>query len=193
MEATAKMNKPKSRPQQQQLKSVYSSCEITKRIMLPFTAIGKNLQQTIENTINAMVGGKCIVEGYVRQDSIKIISYSSGVAKGENVVFDVLFNCEVCYPVAGMNLSCVAKNITKAGIRAESADETPSPFVLFVIRDHYYANDYFNSIEEGEKFTARVIEQRFELNDKYVSVIAELVMPPKEGRKEAKPRLVFED
>jgi hypothetical protein len=160
------------------------------------TAIGKNLLQTLENTITKMVGGKCIVEGYVKPGSIRVITFSSGIVKGENILFNVVFNCEVCYPVAGMNLNCIAKNITKAGIRAESADEQPSPFVLFIARDHYYASDYFNSIEENEKFIARVIAQRFELNDKYVSIIAELVPPSKEGKdgkKESKPRLILDD
>ena len=45
--------------------------------------------------------------------------------------------------------------------------------------------------EENEKFVARVIAQRFELNDKYVSIISELVPPSKEGKKESKPRLVL--
>jgi hypothetical protein len=74
-----------------------------------------------------------------------------------------------------MNLNCVVKNVTKAGIRAESAEENPSPFVLFIARDHFFANKYFNTVEEGAKIVARVIAQRFELNDRYVSVIAELV------------------
>ena len=185
-----KPSKPKYR--QKETKAVYSPCQITKSIMLPMTAIGKNLQQTLENTITKMVGGKCIVEGYIRSGSVRVITFSSGLVKGENILFDVVFNCEVCYPVSGMNLNCIAKNITKAGIRAESADEQSSPFVLFVARDHFYASDYFNSIEENEKFVARVIAQRFELNDKYVSVIAELV-PPKERefKKDVKPRLIL--
>ena len=184
--------KPKYR--QKEIKAVYSPCQITKSIILPITSIGKNLQQTLENTIVKMVGGKCIVEGYVRPDSVRVITFSSGIVKGENILFDVVFNCEVCYPVSGMNLNCIAKNITKAGIRAESADEHPSPFILFVARDHFYASDYFNSIEENEKFVARVIAQRFELNDKYVSIIAELVPPSKERdpKKESKPRLILD-
>ena len=186
----AKPFKPKYR--QKEIRTVYSPCQITKSLMLPMTAIGKNLVETLEDTITRMVGGKCIVEGYVKPGSIKIITFSSGVVKGANILFDVVFNCEVCYPVSGMNLNCIAKNITKAGIRAESADEQPSPFILFIARDHFFANDYFNSIEEKEKFVARVIAQRFELNDKYVSVIAELV-PSKEFKKDVKPRLVFEE
>ena len=181
-------SKPKYR--QKEIKPVYSPCQITKNIVLPMTTIGKKLHETIEDTISKMVGGKCIVEGYVKPDSIKVITYSSGIVKGENIIFDIVFNCEVCYPVAGMNLNCIAKNITKAGIRAESVDENPSPFVLFIARDHFYASDYFNSIEENEKFVARVIATRFELNDKYVSIIAELVTP-KEGKKESKPLLVL--
>lgn len=189
MEPVVKTSKPKYR--QKETRSVYSPCQITKNIILPMIAIGKNLQQTLENTITKMVGGKCIVQGYVRPGSIKVITYSSGIVKGENITFDVVFNCEVCYPISGMNLNCIAKNITKAGIRAESVDEQPSPFVLFIARDHYFASEYFNSIEENEKFVARVIAQRFELNDKYVSIISELVPPTKEGKKESKPRLVF--
>jgi DNA-directed RNA polymerase subunit E'/Rpb7 len=175
------------------IKNVFTICEITKTIVLPINSIGKNLHVTIETTISKMVGGKCIVEGYVKPNSIKVITYSSGVIKGQNVIFDVVFLCEVCYPVSGMLLNCIAKNITKAGIRAESSDESPSPFVLFIARDHYYSNDYFNSIQENEKFVGRVIAQRFELNDKYISIIGEIVPPQKDERNELKPRLTIED
>lgn len=157
--------------------NVYSKSLITKTISLPIVAVGKTLQQTIERSITSSVEGKCIVEGYVKPDSVKVITYSSGVVKGDVVIFDTAYECEICFPVPGMLLNCIAKNITKAGIRADSAEELVTPFVLFVARDHYFANDYFNSIKENDKFVARVIAQRFELNDKYISIIAEIVLP----------------
>jgi DNA-directed RNA polymerase subunit E'/Rpb7 len=177
---------------QKEAKNVYGVSQITKTIILPISAVGKNIHQTIERVISSMVENKCIVEGFVKVGSTRVITYSSGLLKGENVLFDVVFECSVCYPVAGMLLNCVAKNITKAGIRAESSEENPSPFVLFIARDHYYSNDYFNSIEENDKFVARVIAQRFELNDKYVSIIAEPV-PPKDDKFIKKPRLQFDE
>ena len=177
---------------QKETKNVYGLAQITKTIMLPISAVGKNIHLTIERVISSMVEGKCIVEGFVKTGSTRVITYSSGLLKGENVIFDVVFECSVCYPVAGMLLNCVAKNITKAGIRAESSEESPSPFVLFIARDHFYSNDYFNSIEENDKFVARVIAQRFELNDKYVSVIAEPVSP-KDDKFIKKPRLQFDE
>jgi hypothetical protein len=192
MEPIAKTSKAfKSKYRPKEIRSVYGPCQITKIIVLPITAIGKNLLQTLENTISKMVGGKCIVEGYVKPDSVRVITYSSGLIKGDDVKFNVVFNCEVCFPVAGMNFNCVAKNITKAGIRAESVDEHPSPFILFIARDHYYASDYFNSIEENDKIVATVIAQRFELNDSYVSIIAQLV-PPKDDIKKIKPTLIID-
>ena len=93
-----------------------------------------------------------------------------------------------------MLLSCVAKNITKAGIRAESADEMPSPVVVFVAKDHHYNSSDFSEIKEGDVFTTRVIGQRFELNDKYVSIIGEVVKTSDGSNKvKSKPRLVIQD
>jgi len=171
-------------------KNVYSRSLITESLLLPISVIGRTLKQILEQTIISMVEGKCIVEGYVKPGSVKVITYSSGIIKGDKVLFEIVYECEVCFPVAGMLLNCVAKNITKAGIRAESSDNVPSPFVLFVARDHYFSNDYFNSVKENDKFMARVIAQRFELNDKYISIIAEIVIP-KDQKKTKKPKLIL--
>jgi hypothetical protein len=73
-----------------------------------------------------------------------------------------------------MHINCVAKHINKAGIRAE-VNETPSPVVIFIARDHNYSSPLFSQIKEDEHITVRVIGQRFELNDKYISIIAELI------------------
>jgi DNA-directed RNA polymerase subunit E'/Rpb7 len=191
MEAVAKQ---KYKKKQQVENNIYTRSLITRNIAIPIVSVGKNIQETIEHFISQNYEGKCVVEGFIKPDSCKIVTHSSGLIKGTNVSFEVAFECQVCCPVEGMLIQCVAKNITKAGIRAESSDETPSPIVVFVMRDHHYMMQYFSTIEEGAKFTARVIGQRFELNDKYVSIIAELVEPKKDYSKEpAKPKLVIED
>jgi DNA-directed RNA polymerase subunit E'/Rpb7 len=154
---------------------VYSQCIINKQIVLPITEIGNNIKEVLEKYLKFNFEGKCIVDGYVKKNSTKVISYSSGVINGVNVVFEIVFECLVCFLVEGSLLNCVAKNITKAGIRAESSKESPSPFVVFISRDHHFSHPSFASIEEGDTFIAKVIGQRFELNDTYVSVIGELV------------------
>jgi DNA-directed RNA polymerase subunit E'/Rpb7 len=158
---------------------IYSKSLVNRTISLSITSIGKNLHEIIEKYISFHYEGKCQVEGFIKKGSCKVITYSSGNVNGINIEFNVVFECYICCPVEGMLIQCIAKNITKAGIRAESSDEDPSPVLVFITRDHHYMSKYFSTIKENDIFTARVIGQRFELNDKYVSIIAELVNPIK--------------
>jgi DNA-directed RNA polymerase subunit E'/Rpb7 len=168
------------------LSSIYSRSIITRNIALQITVIGQNLKQVIEEYVSFHYEGKCVVEGYIKPNSIKIITYSSGTIKRGNFVsFDIVFECELCFPVEGTIISCIAKTNTKAGITAESADEKPSPVIVFVARDHHYSSSYFNEIKEGDRINIKVIGQRFELNDKYISILGELI-------KQHKPKLVIE-
>jgi hypothetical protein len=173
-----------------------------------FTGVGGGGGQ-VRATVSCSVGG---VVGATPQLSIGTVSSLSstsqptvsitgntlnpvlnfGLIQGVQVKFEVVFECYICSPVEGMLIPCVARNITKAGIRAESDEESPSPIVVFIMRDHNYMNKYFTSIKENDKFIVRVIGQRFELNDKYVSIIGEVVEPKKDYASR-KPKLVIED
>ena len=199
METFAKHSQQKNKRKENRIQTIYSRCLITRNIVLPITAIGKNIRETIEENIKFKFEGKCVVEGYIKPNSSNIITHSSGlVIRGNSISFEVVFECEVCFPVEGMIISCVAKNITKAGIRAESATDTPSPVVVFIAKDHHYTNNYFSEIKEGDNINVRVIGQRFELNDKYISIIGEVIKPkldkdyiPK-TKEISKPRIVIE-
>ena len=171
---------------------------INRNIVLPITNIGKNIKETLEKSIAFNFEGKCLVEGFIKPNSSKIITYSSGIIeRGNQISFEVIFECDICFPVEGTKISCIAKNITKAGIRAESAFDVPSPIVVFIARDHHYNMAEFGAVKEDDKITVRVIGQRFELNDKFISIIGELVKEKPDYKKfkkpEGKPKLVFEE
>jgi len=77
-------------------------------------------------------------------------------------------------------MSCVAKTVTQAGIRAHAFSE-PSPIVVYVSREMHDAvsknrmmTNSMDSIKPGEVIQIRVVGRRFELNDKHVSIIGEL-------------------
>ena len=160
-------------------KTIYSKILITRKIQLNITNVGGNLINTISKIVVQQLEGKCVVEGYIRPGSVNVQNYSSGELFGAKVLFDVVIECDVCCPVEGMEIECIAKNITKAGIRAEiqqENDEEASPVIIFLARDHH-SSDYYTSTKVNDRINVRVIGQRFELNDKYVSVIAELIEP----------------
>ncbi len=195
MEAAIKPTQQKKK-RDTRIQSVYSRCLLTRKIVLPITTIGKNLKENIEENIKFTLEGKCVVEGFIKPNSSQIITHSSGlIERGNNVMFEVVFECDVCFPVEGMIIPCVAKNITKAGIRCESANDMPSPVVVFIAKDHHYNSAMFNEVKDGDKINVKVIGQRFELNDKYISIIGELVKEKETTyqKQPAKPRIVIED
>ena len=175
------------------IESIYTRSLITRTVSISINHVGTNIEKVLEEYIAYSFEGKCIVEGFVKSGTTKIITYSSGLVQGVNVIFEVAFECSVCFPVEGTLISCVAKNITKAGIRAESTESVPSPVVVFIARDHHYNSAQFATVKPEDRFNVRVIGQRFELNDKYVSVIGELVKPKVDyENKGFKPKLVIE-
>lgn len=171
---------------------IYTTALISRRVVLHITNVGSNLRQTLERVVANQIEGKCVVEGFVKPGSSSIQTYSSGQVQASNIAYEVVFQCQVCTPVEGMHIDCVAKNVTKAGVRAE-VNEEPSPVVVFVARDHH-SSEYFANIKEGQRLKVRVIGQRFELNDRYVSVIAEVIEPREDKqRQRRKPKLVIQE
>lgn len=162
---------------------IYNLSIISRSILIPIINIGSNINDVLRDILAKEIEGKCIREGYIKKESVKILTCSNGIVEGENILFEVVFECKVCCPVEGMNISCIAKNITKAGIRAELG-ELHSPMIIFIARDHNYLKKEFSEVEEGNTINIRVIGQRFELNDTYVSVLGELIPINKENKKE---------
>ena len=147
---------------------------LTRRILLPFHSVGSNIRENIQAKIEENLYNKCSKEGYIKNKSIKILSYSSGLVEANNVSFEVMFECDICHPVEGQIIKCQAKNITRAGIRAVYTRETPSPITIFIARDHHYKNESFLKVKENEDITVRVIGIRYELNDETIAVLGEL-------------------
>jgi DNA-directed RNA polymerase subunit E'/Rpb7 len=169
---------------------IYMKNVLTRKVHMPFNAIGQNIKENIEEYLKKNIEGKCIDEGYIKNDSINILSYSAGDVISDKVVFIVMLECLVCRPVEGMKFKAVVKNVTKAGIRAEIKEKV-SPMIIFIARDHHYKSQEFSKVKEGDDINVKVIGIRYELNDKYISIIGELV-EKKIKLKRMKPKIMIE-
>ena len=156
---------------------VYMRSILQMKIALSITEIGKNLTQNLEKLIRLKTEGKCIAEGFIRPNSVRVINYSSGLIKDDHVEFCTTYECMVCYPIKDMMVSCTVSEVTKAGIHAyvKDVDSDNVPITVFVARDHHSTSKYFNSIKENAIIDARIIGIRFELNDPSITTIASLV------------------
>tara|TARA_B100000900_G_scaffold400506_1_gene404183 strand:- start:4871 stop:5449 length:579 start_codon:yes stop_codon:yes gene_type:complete len=172
-------------------KGLWMKNMLTRRIVLPFYSIGSNIRENIQKKLEKNLYNKCSKEGYIKSDSIKILSYSSGLVEADNVVFEVMFECDICHPVEGQIIKCEVKNITRAGIRAVYTKEKVSPITVFVARDHHYNNEAFLKVKENQEITIRVIGIRYELHDETISVLGEL-KPSKINKAKTKVTIIEE-
>ena len=148
---------------------------LSMKIILSINEIGRNIKQNLERMIVSKTEGKCIVEGYIRPDSVRILTYSSGKVHLGTVEFHTTFECMVCHPVEGMLVKCSCKTITKAGIHAEVVDKKGNtPITVFVARDHHILNHLFEEVVENSILIVSIIGVRFELNDSNICAIGTL-------------------
>jgi len=186
---TKKDNEPKKRY------GPYIKSLLNMKVFLKITEIGRNIKENLERIISSKIEGKCIVEGFIRPDSVNVIQYSSGKVNGEFVEYHTVYECMVCHPVEGMELECVCKTVTKAGIHAEVMDQAGNiPVTMFIARDHHITNHLFGLVKENSKLLVRVIGVRFELNDPYVCAIGKLLEKlGDESNEKKKPITILDD
>jgi len=163
--------------------TIYFKNILQKDVMIPISNIGTNLNSILKDTLSSKYEGKCLKEGYIKNNSIVIINYSSGLLELDNVVFSVSFECLICKPVEDMKIKCKVDNVTKAGVRASYHNNIESPIMVFIARDHYYNNTTFTKIKENDIIIVKVIGIRYELNDNFIYIIAELLKIQKKRNK----------
>jgi DNA-directed RNA polymerase subunit E'/Rpb7 len=149
---------------------------LTQKIVLPYNEVNNNIYNVLESKIINFNENKCIKEGFIKKNSVKLVTYSSGELFGNKVLFECVFECLITNPVESTLINCIAKSLTKVGVRAELVmEDGSSPYIIFIARDHHYNNEMFSHIKENDILQVRILGQRYELNDKFISVIAELI------------------
>jgi DNA-directed RNA polymerase subunit E'/Rpb7 len=166
--------------------SIYTKSILVRKVYVDFKYVDNYLKEHILVRLKEDFEGKCSKEGYIKSNSIKIVSHSSGVIEGNKISFDVSFECLICHPVENMKIKCLVKNVTRAGIRAVYYKEEENPIVLFIAREHNIKNEQFNQIKENDTIVAKVIGIRYKLNDEHISIIGELASTKKNKRKTTK-------
>ena len=164
-----------SKKQQKKNTGIYMLNILTRKVSLRFNTVGSNIQEHIKHKLIMNLEGRCPKEGYIKKNSVRVLSYSAGVIQSNNIVFDVSFECLICNPCEGQKIKVIVENITKAGIKANYYKLEEKPIIVFITRDHYYndSNNIFKNVKENDEIYIKVIGSRFQLNDNSISVLAE--------------------
>jgi DNA-directed RNA polymerase subunit E'/Rpb7 len=139
-----------------------------------YTIILKKLQSKYE--------GKCITEGYVRKDSIRLLKFSLGKADDPysgKVRYSVDYSADILYPATGLIITATITLTTKMGIRAKLTNDSDNPLDILVPRDHYVDDPYYNSLKEDDECKLEVVASKFKWGAVDIFVLAKINEPPK--------------
>lgn len=148
--------------------NIFNKSIIREKIKVPFKNIGKNMEVYFVKYAKDKIEGRCRNEGYIRKNSCRVITYTSGIVNGTDAIYNVVYLCEVCVPYHNMEVECYIKNITKLGIRAVLSD-VDNPMVIYISKEHHKFDLDSIPFQEDEKLTVSICGYHFEKNDEYIS------------------------
>ncbi len=127
------------------------------------------------------IEGRCISQGYVKINSIKILSRSLGKINQAYFtglpVYDLKYQAEICNPPIGSIIECIIKDETKMGLVCR-VNDSDNPLDIVVPSQWHFDNKKYTMLEPEMKIKVKIARKRHESGDNNVSVIASLVSTP---------------
>jgi DNA-directed RNA polymerase subunit E'/Rpb7 len=128
----------------------------------------KSFDTIIEDKLCKLLEGKCSRHGFVKRDSVKLLSRSMGALERGRFTGDLIFNVQaeglVINPPDGFILQGEVIRKNKMGIYVNYMDAVR----IILPRDINIGNDEFESVEVGERINVEVKKSRFQVNDEYI-------------------------
>ena len=166
-------------------RGLYQKQLVRHKIKIPIEKISENLAQLFIEYAKNNIMNQCEKEGYISDNTCKIVSFSAGKTVSSDIIYDVLFEFMVCYPYEDMTFNCKIQNITKIGIKGVlTHDELKNPLVIFASYLHnpsIFDQTETQSSNESSKYNigdiiyVRVLGHRFEINDPSIYVLVEIL------------------
>lgn len=166
------------------LTDAFENRDITKKVNIQSRFLQSDIKSSLLKQLKMQYQGRCIVEGFVQDDSILIKNYSLGRANyiRGGVDYDVTFQAAICFPHIGQKFEVPVVLVSKIGIHAEL-----TPMKILVPRDLHIGNSAYEEIvkqyedlkkeSNGSRVMLKleVVGAQFKQGDKEIIVVAKLL------------------
>ncbi len=135
-----------------------------------------NISDIVLNVLKQKVEGRCISDGYVKPESVTILSRSLGCMENHdfagNVSYYLKYRADICAPKPGQLIECIIDTHDETNSVCYYGDETTSPVEIYLFRDHYIGNVEFANLKKGNKILVKVLEPEISFGAEKVLVSA---------------------
>tara|TARA_Y100000389_G_scaffold35001_2_gene29772 strand:+ start:986 stop:1465 length:480 start_codon:yes stop_codon:yes gene_type:complete len=153
--------------------NLYAPNILSKKLSIKCDELDQNIDDLLKEKLIKSIGNRCLKEGYVNGDTINIISRTIGTINPNHfngeVYYNVQYEAQICNPIKDMNIQCKIKNINQLGIMAEVDCLT-----IVVAKQYIDESRSLDSFSIGQDINISIVGSRFDLNDKYITIIGRL-------------------
>jgi DNA-directed RNA polymerase subunit E'/Rpb7 len=168
---------------------MFSSAVIRYTVKLQAKEVGSNVRAVIEDRARSLLEGVCGESGYVRPNSLRMVSVSPGrlgdIDMGRSYSFDATFKAEVCNPVRGLRMTAIVRSMNRFGMLCEGGYYDPDNSLVPVIEIVVVRNPAtipnevdLSDLQVGDEVGVEVLGRSFELRDSRISAFGRTVRDP---------------
>jgi len=153
---------------------LYNTMLIKENISVPPEKFNNKIDIFLQESLNNKIEGKCISEGFVKNNSVEILKKSIGTLRGSrfngDINYQLLFNALICNPKIGSIIKCDVKLVNnKLGILGNNG-----PLNIIIGRQFHTKPELLDDINIGDIIDIKIIDTKFSLNDKEIKIIGKL-------------------
>lgn len=135
---------------------------------------GDSIKKYLTQKLNKRVTSKCNDVGYVKPNSIEVVSRSIGKINSSHfngeVYYHIQARCQVCKPAQGQIVEGTVVGKSKHCVMVVFG-----PLQIAIPTTHHADASFYANLEKGEKVQVRVVSYKFKLNDDSIKVIGQYV------------------
>ena len=160
--------------------NIYETRHLTTQITLHPSALNySDVNEIILTKLKKKVEGKCIGDGFIKEESVKIISRSLGMMLNHDfsgsVAYEIIYSADVCNPKEGQIIEVIVDTLDETNTVCYYIDEDTSPIEIYLFKQHYLENQEYANLKRGDKILVKILETQIEFGQDKILATAEFI------------------
>jgi DNA-directed RNA polymerase subunit E'/Rpb7 len=156
---------------------MYKTCFLEEDTILTpkeFGVASVDMDGYITLQLRKKLEGHCSPQGFIKENTMKLLSRTLGRDKHGSFTGDFVFKCkvqcDVLYPAVGDLILTDVLKVNKMGAYVAFEDSLR----ILLPRDLHLGNEQFDNLKVGDKIRAKILKTRFQSHDLFIMAVGTL-------------------
>ena len=156
---------------------MYRPCFLEEQAVLTpkeFETAAIDMEGFLTLQLRKKLEGRCSPQGFIKENSLKLLSRTCGMAKSGTFTSDFTFRCkvqcDVLYPAVGDIVDTEVLKVNKMGAYSAFEDSLR----VLMPRDLHQGNVNFDELKIGDKIRVKILKTRFQSHDEFIMAVGTL-------------------